>query len=138
MRLQRSTSIALCSLLEAAGDPGRQISVAEIAARFGFSPHHVAKVLRQLVRAGLVEGTRGAGGGYRFIGNAKRLTLMDIIQRFEDLGNGSANAAATPVEAGLNLVLSEIDQNAKATFKSITLATMLRLIDRQPSATDRR
>ena len=54
------------------------------------------------------------------------------------MGNGSANAAATPVEAGLNLVLSEIDQNAKATFKSITLATMLRLIDRQPSATDRR
>ena len=25
----------------------------------------------------------GAGGGYRFAGNAKRLTLMDIIQVFE-------------------------------------------------------
>ena len=38
---------------------------------------------------------------------------------------------AGPVEAALGLVLSEIDENAKATFKSITLATMLRLIERQ-------
>ena len=40
----------------------------------------------------------------------------------------------TPVEAGLSLVLSEIDENARATFRSITLATMLRLIERQQAA----
>ena len=77
---------------------------------------------------------RGAGGGYRFTGNAKRLTLMDIIQMFEEIGDGAAAAAAPPagsVEAALGLVLSEIDENAKATFKSITLATMLRLVQRQ-------
>ena len=138
MRLQKNTSLALYSVLEFARAPERHIAAAEIADKYGVSAHHLAKVLAELARSGILASVRGAGGGYRFIGNAKRLTLMDIIQRFEDLGNGSANAAATPVEAGLNLVLSEIDQNAKATFKSITLATMLRLIDRQPSATDRR
>ncbi|HRH86732.1 MAG TPA: Rrf2 family transcriptional regulator [Rubrivivax sp.] len=138
MRLQKNSSLALYSVLEFARAPERHIAAAEIADKYGVSAHHLAKVLAELARSGILASVRGAGGGYRFIGNAKRLTLMDIIQRFEDLGNGSANAAATPVEAGLNLVLSEIDQNAKATFKSITLATMLRLIDRQPSATDRR
>jgi hypothetical protein len=33
-------------------------------------------------------------------------------------------------------VLSEIDEMAKATFSSITLATMLRLIERQAGAAD--
>jgi hypothetical protein len=37
----------------------------------------------------------------------------------------------TPVGRALGVVLSEIDEIAKATFSSITLATMLRLIDRQ-------
>ena len=34
----------------------------------------------------------------------------------------------------LGAVLSEIDEIAKATFRSITLATMLRLIERQQAA----
>ena len=37
----------------------------------------------------------------------------------------------TPVGRALNVVLSEIDEIAKATMSSITLATMLRLIERQ-------
>jgi Rrf2 family protein len=133
MRLQKNTSLALYSVLEFARDPERHISAAEIADKHGVSPHHLAKVLAELARSGIVESVRGAGGGYRFTGNARRLTLMDIIGMFEDIapappGNGHA---ATPVERALGAVLSEIDTNAKATFSSITLATMLRLIEKQ-------
>ncbi|HOM14850.1 MAG TPA: Rrf2 family transcriptional regulator [Rubrivivax sp.] len=133
MKLQKNTSLALYSVLEFARDPERHIAAAEIAEKYDISAHHLAKVLAELARSGILASVRGAGGGYRFTGNAKRLTLMDIVQMFEDYGNGHAATAppATPVEAGLGLVLSEIDENAKATFRSITLATMLRLIERQ-------
>jgi Rrf2 family protein len=135
MRLQTNTSLALYSVLEFAGDPERHISAAEIAHKYEVSPHHLAKVLAALARSGIVESVRGAGGGYRFAGNARRLTLMDIIQIFEDFAPAQplreAGSAATPVESALGAVLSEIDVNAKATFSSITLATMLRLIERQ-------
>jgi hypothetical protein len=40
----------------------------------------------------------------------------------------------TPVDQALGAVLSEIDENARATFGSITLATMLRLIERQQTS----
>lgn len=135
MRLQKNTSLALYSVLEFAGDPARQISAAEIAGKFGVSSHHLAKVLAELARTGVVESVRGAGGGYRFTGNARRLTLMDIIQMFEEIAprvpERDARNALTPVDLALNAVLSEINENAKATFSSITLATLLRLIERQ-------
>jgi len=132
MRLQKNTSLALYSVLEFARDPERHISAAEIAEKHGVSPHHLAKVLAELARAGIVDSVRGAGGGYRFVGNVRRLTLMDIIQMFEDIApSANGNGAETPVERALGQVLTEIDANAKATFSSITLATMLRLIGKQ-------
>ena len=134
MRLQKNTSLALYSVLEFAGDPQRHIPAAEIAAKYGVSPHHLAKVLADLARAGIVESVRGVGGGYRFAGNARRLTLMDIVQRFEDIAPRPPGASSTPVERALETVLAEIDENARATFGSITIATMLRLIERQATA----
>jgi Rrf2 family protein len=138
MRLQKNTSLALYSVLDFASDPERHIPAAEIAGKYGVSPHHLAKVLAQLARSGVVASVRGAGGGYRFTGNARRLTLMDIIQMFEDIAPPApqldANGDATPVETALGAVLSEIDGHAQATLSSITLATMLRLIQRQQLA----
>ena len=135
MKLQKNTSLALYSVLEFAADPDRHISAAEIADKYDVSPHHLAKVLSDLARAGVVESVRGVGGGYRFAGNARRLTLMDIIRTFEDLSPTASDKGGpgepTPVGTALGAVLSEIDEIAKATFSSITLATMLRLIERQ-------
>ena len=135
MKLQKNTSLALYSVLEFAADPNRHISAAEIADKYGVSAHHLAKVLSELARAGIVESVRGVGGGYRFAGNARRLTLMDIIRTFEDLSpatvDGRERGERTPVGSALGVVLAEIDEIARSTFNSITLATMLRLIERQ-------
>ena len=138
MKLQTSTSLALFSVLEAAAHADRQVSAADIAAKYGVSIHHLAKVLRELGRAGIVEATRGAGGGYRFVGNAKRLTLLDVIELFEDISARSPEAGgtetATDVGLALARVLGEIDETAQATFRSITVDTMLKLIDRERGA----
>ncbi len=133
MRLQKNTSLALYSVLEFATDPSRHIPAAEIAEKYDVSPHHLAKVLSELARTGIVESVRGVGGGYRFAGNARRLTLMDVIRLFEDLTSGDRREPSelTPVGLALGSILSEIDEIAKATLSSITLATMLRLIERQ-------
>jgi len=132
LRLQKNTLLALYSVLEFAAQPGRQLSVAGIAAGLRASPHHLAKVLRTLGRAGLVDSVRGARGGYRFAANARRVTLMDVIGLFEDIGAAPPRArrARRPAEQALEQVLAEIDQTARATFGSVTLDTMLKLIAR--------
>jgi Rrf2 family protein len=139
MKLQKGTSLALYSVLEFAANPGRQLSAAEIAEKYGASIHHLAKVLRELGRAGLVESARGVGGGYRFSGNARRLTLMDVIELFEDISTRTGESdefdASSDVGRALGAVMAEIDEIAKATFRSITLDTMLKLIERQRRTT---
>ena len=110
MKLQKNTSLALYSVLEIAADPTRHISGAEIASKYDVSSHHLAKVLSELARAGVVESVRGVGGGYRFTGNARRLTLMDIIQMFEDPGRPDPDrrdpGESTPVGRALGAVCS--------------------------------
>jgi len=133
LKLQKNTLFALYSVLESATTPGRQYSAGEIALKYGISPHHLAKVLRTLGRAGLVESVRGVGGGYRFSGNAKRLTLMDVVQLFENVDATPQRRARhrSGVERGLATVLAEIEEISKATLQSISIATMLKLIQRQ-------
>jgi Rrf2 family protein len=63
MRLQVNTTLALYSVIEFASDPERHIPAAEIAQKYDVSPHHLAKVLAELARAGIVESVRGVGGG---------------------------------------------------------------------------
>lgn len=141
MKLQKNTSLALYSVLEFAADPARHIPGSDIAEKYGVSSHHLAKVLSELARAGIVESVRGAGGGYRFIGNARRLTMMDIIRLFEDFAPASPRrepGETTPVGLALGVVQAEIDAIARATWGSITLATMLRLVARQQQPATRR
>ena len=133
MKLQTGTSLALFSVLEAAAEIWRPGLAADIADKYGVSIHHLAKVLRELGRAGIVEATRGVGGGYRFAGNAKRLTLLDVISRFEEVTAQplDSDGSATDVGRALGRILTEIDETARATFGSITIATMLKLIERE-------
>ncbi len=132
MKLQKNTELALYSVLEFAARPDEHVPAAEVAAKYGESLHHLAKVLSELARAGIVDSVRGVGGGYRFAANPRRLTLLDVIRLFEDLGAGTPTApeGRTPVDRALGQVLAEIDQIAQATFGSITVATMLGMVDR--------
>jgi len=135
MRLQISTQLAIFAVLELSARAGEQLSVAEIGEKFGVSSHHLAKVMHVMGRAGLVRSVRGAGGGYLFTGNARRVTLLDVVQLFEESssdpnggGDGTAEGQA------LHQVLAEIDDISRATLGSITIATMCKLVERAGGA----
>ncbi len=130
MKLQTASRLAIYAVLELSTDPERQLSAAEIGDKFGISTHHLSKVLHTLGRAGLVRSVRGAGGGYVFSGNAKRTTLLDVIELFESVGGrgaGGGEGAVTPEADALQTVLGEIDELTRATLNSITLSTMHKL-----------
>lgn len=131
MKLQKASRYALYAVLHLASEPGKQFSTAEIAESYDVSIHHLAKVMRTLVRSGLIESVRGVGGGYRFSGSLRRTTLWDVIHEFESLESDidspdELSGNAEIVISGLDSVMSEIDGLNRATLDSITLKTLLR------------
>jgi len=131
VKLQKASRYALYAVLHLASDPEQQFSTADIAESYGISIHHLAKVMRTLVRSGLIESVRGVGGGYRFAGNVRRTTLWDVIHEFESLESDfdtpeNLSGHAEIVVGGLDNVLSEIDGLIRSTLDSITLKTLLR------------
>ena len=63
------------------------ISGPRIAEEAGIPPKYLSAVLADLVRVGLLEGTRGKSGGFRITRPAKRIRLADIVRSFEPVSS---------------------------------------------------
>ena len=83
LRVTRLTDYATLVLATLAQAPARVLPAAEIAERARLEPTTVAKVLRPLAQAGLVEAFRGASGGYRLARPAPGITLAAIVEAIE-------------------------------------------------------
>lgn len=136
MKLQTATRLALYAILELAAQPDQQLSRLEIAEKFNVSSHHLSKVMRELGKAGFVEAVRGVGGGYRFVGNAKRTTLLDIIRIFEpfpfDTESRKEPGQETEVGRALEIILGEINETIYSTLDTVSINTMLMIKDKLP------
>ena len=78
------TAIAAVSVLAEVYDEGlTKLNSADIAERRDLPQPTVAKVLTTLSAKGLVEGTRGPGGGYWLKRDPRTITLLDIVIEFE-------------------------------------------------------
>ena len=130
MKIQKASLFALYAVLELASDPERQLSATDIADKYGISTHHLAKILRTLVRSKLIQAVRGAGGGYRFTGIVNRTTLLEVIELFEtlesdlDTPNPKGQAGGAIIEE-LQSITREIDDLTKTVLDTITLETAL-------------
>lgn len=129
MKLQQATQCALLATLHLASRPGQHVTAPQLAEIYGVSPHHLAKVLRTLSRAGIVDSTRGVRGGCVFSGDQRKITLFDIITLFEpdwhDGGSPSVTNQATDVATELGHVLTEVDRLTSATLQSVSLQTII-------------
>jgi Rrf2 family protein len=91
MKLTSATRYALHALTYLArhGD-GRPLASAAIAEAAGLPERFLAKVLKPLVSAGVLDSARGPNGGYRLARAAKAVTLLDIVEAVEGPVQGEA------------------------------------------------
>ena len=62
---------------------GERLSARRIAAEQRVPERFLPQVMRDLVRAGLVEGTVGRSGGYRLAKRSARISLLDVVEAVE-------------------------------------------------------
>jgi Rrf2 family protein len=98
----------------------------------------LAKVLRALTRAKIVSSVRGPGGGFTFCGNARRLTLFDIVSLFEgEVLSDDRQQGAEPsndLAFELRRVMREVDRMTSAILRSVTIQTIIDNARRSSSA----
>lgn len=73
----------------AAHETERPVLAREIAAHTGVPSQYLSRILRDAVRAGLLDSARGVGGGFRLARPAARIRLFDILAPFDDVLNRS-------------------------------------------------
>ena len=98
----------------------RYVTLREIAERQEISEKYLESIVKDLVKAGILDGLRGKGGGYRLKQSAEELNVFDILQLMEGtlapvacLEDGSrscaraGNCRTLPLWKGLDGVVRE-------------------------------
>lgn len=134
MNLNKSTRYALHAALELTLADGRPVTAAQVATRYEIPENVVAKVLQQLVRAGVAFASRGVGGGYRLARPPAEVSVQDVIDLFEPAPPpdtcmlrelpGADCPGPTDPTCRLKGLFQEVDETVRATFASVTLATL--------------
>jgi FeS assembly SUF system regulator len=83
LRVTKLTDYATLVLTVLAARPGDVLSAPDLAEHAGLEAPTVAKVLKPLAQAGLVEGFRGANGGYRLARDPAAISLVEIVEAME-------------------------------------------------------
>lgn len=83
MRLADTTDYTLRVLMYCAARPGRQITIGEIAIHHDVSKNHLMKIVNALARQGILETTRGRGGGLRLRMQPADIRVGDVVRSSE-------------------------------------------------------
>jgi Rrf2 family protein len=136
-RLRKSTRYALYASMEMARlEPRGQVTAAQVAERHRIPPSVLAKVFQQLVRAGIAHGVRGSRGGYRLARVPTAITVLDVMEAFEPArkpghclleaeGHDECEEPVELEECCLRRLFDEVDEQARSTFASVTLETLV-------------
>ena len=83
MQLTSRTEYAVRAMIDLARLEGGQATAKEIAKRQEIPPKFLPQIMVDLSRAGLVQGTRGSGGGVRLAVDPTKVTLRRIVDAIE-------------------------------------------------------
>ena len=83
MQIPRKIEYALRAMIHLADNPGGVARGTEIARTEHIPKYYLEKVIRDLMRRGLVRARRGPGGGYQLARPPETISFRDIIEAVE-------------------------------------------------------
>ena len=118
MRYSNATNYALHTMVHLMLQPrGRLVGVQELAEMQHLSPTYLSKILTKLTKAGLIESTPGAKGGYKISRTKLEISFLDVINAIE--GDTSLFDCSIHHEGCLiENTMRQAEENMKAELKS--------------------
>jgi len=91
---------AMCALAKL--PDGEWVGTPLIAEEIGAPRNYLGKLLQTLARQGLVESQKGLGGGFRLAIQPGSITLMDVVERIDQVERWSECLLGLPKCSGKN------------------------------------
>lgn len=138
LRISKLTDYGTVVLAHLAGDPAAVCSAADVAAATGIGVPTVSKLLKSLARAGLVNSTRGANGGYKLARAPRTISAADVIDALEgpvSITECSASDSSCDYESVCNVGSSwqRINVAIRRALEEVSLIDLLRANSPVPS-----
>jgi len=130
VRLSDYTDYSLRVLMSCAVHRDRLVTIAELAGVHGVSKNHLMKVVNDLARRGLLETTRGRGGGIRLMRAANAINIGAVVRATEtdfvlvECFDPASNACCLSPSCKLKGVLQQAMQSYFAVLDGVTLADL--------------
>ena len=131
LRIPEAASLGIHAAVAIAADPDRPTSVRELAERLGASEAHLAKVMQRLVKARIVNSTRGPKGGFRLERAADGISLLDIYEAIEGVVEPATCLFGTPACGRETCVFGGYLEEFDSRFRSYLANTKLSDLDQQ-------
>jgi Rrf2 family nitric oxide-sensitive transcriptional repressor len=130
MRLAEYTDYTLRVLMYCAAHRDERLTIADLAERHALSKNHLMKIVNDLARQGLLETTRGRGGGLRLVEDPANIRIGDIVRacetdfRLVECFDPSTNACTLSPSCRLKHLLDSALQSYFETLDGATLADL--------------
>ncbi|MBV0912346.1 RrF2 family transcriptional regulator [Anianabacter salinae] len=130
MRLTTRTNLAMRTLMTAAMNPGRLVRKTDVARVCNVSENHLAIVIQQLARSGLLSTVRGRRGGFTLGAPPEEIRVGAVFRQFESDAPfaecfGDANSCPLAGCCMLREALSDALDAFYARLQTITLADLI-------------
>ncbi len=139
MRLTQWTDYTLRVLMYCASCQLRDqlVTITEIAEGHGISRSHLTKIVHQLGAQGLLETTRGRGGGMRLSRPASQINVGEVVRQTEtdfamvECFEPSSNQCCLSLHCRLKGVLHQATNSYLAVLDGVTLADLVAPADQK-------
>ena len=128
--ITRNTDYGMRALCYIAKQSGKSVSAAEMVAALGIPRPFLRKILQILSGEGLLESTKGQGGGFMLARPAEKILLTDLIRIFQgsiQLNECTFKKRACPNRRGcvLKKVIDRIGEDVLERLSRISIASLV-------------
>ena len=138
LRIGKLTVYATVILAALAAEPARLLTAAALSERTHIAAPTVAKLLKQMHRAGLVNSTRGTHGGYQLARDPENISAAAILDALEGpiaLTECAAGSGQCGIEhtCAVGRTWQRLSVAVRRSLSEVTLAQLAGLDNRTPT-----
>ncbi|MBA2679265.1 MAG: RrF2 family transcriptional regulator [Ktedonobacteraceae bacterium] len=132
MKYSQATNYALHTMLYFVALPlGKTVGVQQLAEFQELSPTYLSKILTKLVKAGMIESTPGAHGGYKLTRNKADISFLDVIHAIE--GTASLFSCDVGPDHHQACLIQEVMANAEQQMEDyLKERKLIELVEKNP------